>query len=381
MKILILAHSLRGSGGISVAINIIKAIQKIAPSNEYIFIIPKMKIYEELNYNNHKVIFYEHKNYLYRILYDTFKLRKIYNNLKPNFVLSLGNFGLRKIQGKQGFLIHNPLLVYNCFKPKSFLHKIILKIIKIKIKLSLKYTDIVFCQTKTMKTRFINKFKFNKKITILPNVVSNFVTKNEFKIPLIIEKEKNKFKLFQLCQYYEHKNLELALKLFRHYKYELKNVVLFITISKEHGKKAEKLLFNIKKYKLENKIINLGPIPQKELYSYYKFSDALFFPTLLESFSATYPESMKYHLPIITSNLDFAKEVCEDAALYFDPNSITSVKETIIKLKNNKNLQKKLIEKGNERFKTFPKTWDEVVKIIINEINSITDENNPIKKL
>ena len=42
-------------------------------------------------------------------------------------------------------------------------------------------------------------------------------------------------------------------------------------------------------------------------------------PTLLESFSATYIEAMFHGKTILTSDLDFARDVCGEAAFYFDP--------------------------------------------------------------
>ena len=42
-------------------------------------------------------------------------------------------------------------------------------------------------------------------------------------------------------------------------------------------------------------------------------------PTLLESFSGTYVESMYFEKPILTSDLDFAKEICGNGAIYFNP--------------------------------------------------------------
>jgi hypothetical protein len=45
---------------------------------------------------------------------------------------------------------------------------------------------------------------------------------------------------------------------------------------------------------------------------WYKATQALLLPTLLESFSGTYIEAMHFERPIFTSNLDFAKEVCEN---------------------------------------------------------------------
>ena len=64
---------------------------------------------------------------------------------------------------------------------------------------------------------------------------------------------------------------------------------------------------------------NVGPVPHAECPELYNRHHLAFVPTLLETFSAAYPEAMKMRRPIITTDLDFAREVCGDAALYYSP--------------------------------------------------------------
>ena len=54
------------------------------------------------------------------------------------------------------------------------------------------------------------------------------------------------------------------------------------------------------------RVINLGPVAHKSCPSIYSQCDFLFAPTLLETFSASYPEAMKMNLPISTSKYSFA---------------------------------------------------------------------------
>jgi glycosyltransferase involved in cell wall biosynthesis len=75
-----------------------------------------------------------------------------------------------------------------------------------------------------------------------------------------------------------------------------------------------KSIFNEKYYKY---VYNLGPIPIPECASLYKECDAMFLPTLLECFSASYIEAMYMEKPIVTSDLDFAHTVCGNSALNF----------------------------------------------------------------
>jgi len=102
-----------------------------------------------------------------------------------------------------------------------------------------------------------------------------------------------------------------------------------------------------------DKIINLGPISQKSCPSVYKQCDALFAPTLLETFSAAYPEAMRMKKPILTSEYSFAKDVCQDSAFYFDPLNPGDIVQKIKQLVADSELQSELIKKGSQQLKHF----------------------------
>jgi len=59
------------------------------------------------------------------------------------------------------------------------------------------------------------------------------------------------------------------------------------------------------------------------------------------------------NVPILTSDMPFAKDVCADAAIYFNPLSPESIGEAIYSLANNPQLVAKQKQRGQERLKTF----------------------------
>lgn len=81
---------------------------------------------------------------------------------------------------------------------------------------------------------------------------------------------------------------------------------------------------------------------------------------------------MHFGLPILTSDLDFAREVCGDAALYFDPWSPESLKGAILRLKNHPDLRDNLVEKGHARLsQCFGRTFDDIAVEIKKELESL----------
>ena len=57
--------------------------------------------------------------------------------------------------------------------------------------------------------------------------------------------------------------------------------------------------------------------------------------------------------PILTSDLSFARGICEDAAIYFDPVNADNIAEKIYILCTSEKLQKKLKKEGITQLEKF----------------------------
>jgi len=157
------------------------------------------------------------------------------------------------------------------------------------------------------------------------------------------EKSPGEYRLVYIAHNHPNKNLGVIREVVKYL--EDLNVVFYLTLDA----KSFKQLF---KNGLHN-VVNIGPIPQRSCPSVYHQCDALFAPTLLETFSASYPEAMKMQRPILTSGLSFARDVCDDAAVYFDPLDPEDIAEKIKMLVLDKELQKRMIELGVCRAVSF----------------------------
>ncbi|HTN17099.1 MAG TPA: glycosyltransferase, partial [Chitinophagaceae bacterium] len=111
-------------------------------------------------------------------------------------------------------------------------------------------------------------------------------------------------------------------------------------------------------------LFNHGPVNPQETYNLYAQCDAVFMPSLLETFSANFPEAMIAQKPIIASGMDFAKNVCGDAALYFDPENASSIADKISRLIADERLQQVLVQKGNQQLAMLETPASRAAKII-----------------
>jgi len=218
---------------------------------------------------------------------------------------------------------------------------------------------------------------FNEKIMVAGPSVPDSMRQipKDIPTPTAFEGHENQLKLFCPARYYPHKNLEILTELFSQFPDELSNVTVFITLTADHHPNAAKLLAKIDRLNLRNKIVNLGHIPYEEIGSYYRHSDALFMPSLLESFSTTYVEAMAAGLPILTSDLDFAHSACGDAAEYFNPFDPASVQNSIVRFMNDHARQTELAQLGEQKMQSEITTWDDIANTVIDNVIQIAVGN------
>lgn len=114
----------------------------------------------------------------------------------------------------------------------------------------------------------------------------------------------------------------------------------------------------------EETVINHGHVKAAECPELYNDCDAMFLPSHLECFSASYPEAMRMEKPILTSDLPFAHTVCGDAALYFDNLSAEDIANKIKLLFYNQDLYNDLIHKGKQQLGKFDTSKEQSKKYL-----------------
>jgi glycosyltransferase involved in cell wall biosynthesis len=110
--------------------------------------------------------------------------------------------------------------------------------------------------------------------------------------------------------------------------------------------------------------IFLGKVEVNECPNLYEQADIMFMPTLMECFTATYPEAMRMGVPIITTDLDFARGLCGEAACYYDAVSPLAAAEAIYKVAKDKEYATNLVKNGKEQLKKFDNYEQRAEKII-----------------
>ncbi len=226
--------------------------------------------------------------------------------------------------------------------------------------------DALVVQTDDVNSRVKKLLNKSKVFTVYNTVNAYYISplKIDSKLPL---KGKNEFRFLILSAWYPHKNLSIIPEVDSLLKQLGYDTIKFITTLPENDFKKLNVNSDVQN------ILNIGPIKVEEAPSLYKECDAMFLPTLLECFSASYVEAMRMEKPIVTSDMGFAHTICQNAAIYVNPIDAKDIATKIIDLYNSKDLQNRLIKNGLSRIKIFGTATQrathylEICKKLINE--------------
>ncbi len=93
----------------------------------------------------------------------------------------------------------------------------------------------------------------------------------------------------------------------------------------------------------------IGHVPYDDIPTLYRDHDIFVFPSVAETFGHPLVEAMNSGMPIALAERPVNREVCGDAAVYFDPLSISQAVEKIQQLDASVDLRRKLSEAGVQR--------------------------------
>ena len=355
MRLIINCSTLKGTGVTQVAVSFINECISF-PENEYVvFMSPKVAAnvnYKVFPENFKFFIFGKHSLYGIWGIFDIVKMKQLEAILNPDAVFSVFGPSLWKPKAPhlQGYAF--PHYVYTespVFNHMSFRERVSVMLRRyVHLGHMKNEGDYFVCETDDVSMRLSEKCDINRNCIF---TVSNTANAYFIDYPLNMEKKRDdsEFRFYTLCSNSPHKNLIILNVVIPYLKNMIieHNIKFYVTIENDE---YDNLFTN----EVKDFVVNVGPLKVADCPSFVDSCDALFLPTLLECFSASYPEAMLLKKPIITSDLPFARTVCDDAALYFDPLNAENISEMIIKLVKDKELYKRLQVKGTNRFKKFP---------------------------
>ncbi len=354
MRIVINASNLKIGGGLQVAESLIRELPAFR-EHEFLVIVSDelLSLLKDCHEKDgiHIISYNMHANIINAIWNHNHQLDQYTKEFKADAVFTIfgPSYWRPKVFHFCGFAI--PHYLYHAKDTPFYSHLGKKKTIRLKLMrflriFSLKHSaDLFVTETHDASRRLANLLQGRQVVTV-PNCCNQIFDFPERQKKIEIP-QFNGVTLLTVSAWYPHKNLDrlLGVAEYLQKKYPGFKFRFILTISD----KALAVPLSLK----ENFLL-IGKVPIEVLPSLYRQSNMMILPSLLECFSATYLEAMKSGLPILTSDLAFARDICGDAAKYFDPESSSSVGDAIYSLASDVLEQKLLIEKGINKLKDYP---------------------------
>ncbi len=116
---------------------------------------------------------------------------------------------------------------------------------------------------------------------------------------------------------------------------------------------TEQAVFRDKAAEAPANVIMPGRLNDAEIVALYRHAVALVFPSLYEGFGIPPLEAMALGCPVVASSIPPVREVCGEAALYFDPLDPWDIARGMKRVLTDQTLRAEMVDKGRERSATF----------------------------
>jgi glycosyltransferase involved in cell wall biosynthesis len=233
-----------------------------------------------------------------------------------------------------------------------------------------KYNKGIIVDSRLGKEQVIDSYKISgDKVYILPFIPPSYIysVENKKKIDEI-DSLPQKF-IFYPAQFWEHKNHRNLVEAIYRLKEEIPDICLVLVGSKKNNHRQIMLL--VKKYELQEHVLFLGYISNENLVELYRRSRAMIYPSFIGPTNIPPLEAMAANCPAAVSDVYAMKEQLGDAVLYFNPNSIEEIAQTIKRLWEDDELCNELRRKGKERIQRH-NTQEIFNKNVLSIINDLT---------
>jgi len=346
MKLFVHARNVTGLGAAQVVGSLIRGF--VLKGIDMTVAVPYLASVDDLNLDKDQWVTVKGflPNALFRIVECVFP-KLFYPSVEQNIIL--GDIPLRGLCD-QIVLVHQSHLI----KPSVNTHsstRLLFKVMRALFEWNLGYVKYIVVQSGVMQDELLLSYpQLEGRIKVIPQPAPDWFSK--------LEQNKSTHQhglsLFYPAAGYPHKKHILIADMEACGGLGSNIKELIITL------RDDELVYDFSK---TSKVRNIGRLSPQECISYYQNVDALFFPSVAESYGLPLVEAMIAGLPILCADLPYAHWMCGDEAIYFDPEDVESAAESI------RELQDRLIvgwkPDWTQALSKLPASWDDVAQEFI----------------
>jgi len=301
---------------------------------------------------------------LARFLWEQTGWRQTVARLKPDVLFSSANFGLLSCPVPQVLLVRegglfDPFYLANCSPAQGVKAAIQREARRRLIIASARRADRVVAPTAAMRDLLLSWAPdLEGKMIVNPyGTISDSFSPAEGQARSW--RGDGRLKLLYVSVYYPHKQPGLVCRTVDHLLADGIDTHATITmdLAETEDFRGGKLDRRLMEAALAKGTLSLGRQPYNALPDLYRQHDVFVFPSLSETFGHPMVEALSSGLPVVVGDTPVNREVCGDAALYFDPLSPSSLADCVRRLDSSPELRADLAARGRQRVvRSF--TWD-----------------------
>lgn len=363
---------------------LLNELSNSAASHQFLAVVPEHNIDDLSTLIDQKVIeliAYRSKlpGIVSRVYYDNIVLPRMIKRYHADILFSLTGFGSLRCPRscKQVLLLPNNAYFCRAYRKiyqqfnKIFVFRRARKWMAL---LSIRVADAIILPTAAMKTDVQRHISLDGKDTAILH--HGFSAKRFFDQPRnqkppiiddITQWQQQGYKIIlHISSYAVHKNIETVIEALAQLPADKVKVKLVTTLQRDRTTdKAEydRLISRIGQLGLADTVISAGHLTHNQVSFLYNAADVFVFPSCTESFGMPLVEAMAAGLPVVASDTAVHREVCNDAAVYFDTFDISDCRNHLQKVLTNSETRQAMSQRSLQRAKHF--SWQNYVKSLL----------------
>ncbi|KJD34111.1 hypothetical protein PK35_05115 [Tamlana nanhaiensis] len=228
----------------------------------------------------------------------------------------------------------------------------------------IKNSICIFTVSEVSKSEIISDFNvISEKIKVTHNAIG----KSFFKDNTSINKNKEKY-ILTVSSHHPRKNFKNLIKAFK--KIKNTNIKLYVVGNVvSHFSKNDQILNE----ELNNRIVLLKGVSDDDLLNYYENAELFVYPSLYEGFGIPIIEAMSLKTQCAISDIPVFRELFKDNASYFNPESISSIVDSIDYQLENPKSEKELIDIKSKILMKY--NWKNSSNIILEVLKEELNKN------
>lgn len=365
MNILFDFGAIKTGGGVQLAVNFLSLLDRLKPSNMNIFLlIPEIGELSKLCLQgNYAGVFVSPNSFRKRFLFEYIHLQNLIRRHKIKHIFTFFGAGLPHPKDVRSVVtVAYPVICYpesTYWKYASKKDRTYIRCLNALRRTRLRSASAIIAETNVMRKRIARSLKFPAaQICVIPPAPTQYVA------PVAHQRRLPSHRFLFISGTDSHKNL-WRLPAIAQCMLErgVAGFMFLLTSSREA------FLNSLKEPAVCESVINahftfLGSIPPQRIMEAYCQADIIVSLSDLESFSNNYMEAWTARLPLVVSDRDFSRHICESSAMYVEPHEPANVAEQLCRLSKDILLQEILVRAGDERLSLLPSQENRFASII-----------------